>query len=109
MLFWQGSHCLITSPGQVLCKQERLGYKERAYFLYKFRNMINNAEEKIRHVLANVVDFRITPLGRFVCATCLDELPQLFNVLKGDMSLVGTQPELKVFVNLFIVCLLNQA
>lgn len=91
----------LTSPGPALYKQERLGYKERAYFLYKFRSMINNAEEKTSPVLANAVDSRITSLGRFMRATRLDELPQLFNVLKGDMSLVGPRPERKFFVDRF--------
>lgn len=69
--------------------------------LYKFRTMIVNAEKKTGPVLAYDRDPRITPLGRFLRASRLDELPQLFNVLKGDMSIVGPRPERQHFINEF--------
>ena len=95
----------LTSTGQVLFKQERLGQGARRFRLYKFRTMVANAEEILkedpglhrRYVENNFKlprgeDPRLTGLGRFLRRTSLDELPQLFNVLKGDMSLVGPRP-----------------
>ena len=92
----------LRSPGPIFFVQERMGLNKRRFKLYKFRTMVVNAEEKIgalEHLnevagpafkLRN--DPRITPLGRVLRKTSLDELPQLFNVLKGDMSLVGPRP-----------------
>ena len=87
----------LTSPGPAVFKQERVGYLGRSFIIYKFRSMIDNAEEATGPILAREGDSRITAVGRFIRATRLDELPQLFNVLKGDMSLVGPRPERACF------------
>jgi exopolysaccharide biosynthesis polyprenyl glycosylphosphotransferase len=79
--------------GPVLFKQKRLTENGRIFTLYKFRSMRVNAEADGKARLASANDDRITPIGRFIRATRLDELPQLFNILKGDMSLVGPRPE----------------
>jgi lipopolysaccharide/colanic/teichoic acid biosynthesis glycosyltransferase len=89
----------IFSPGPILYKQERVGKEGKVFTLYKFRTMVNNAEEHIGPVLASKDDSRVTSTGRILRRTRLDELPQLFNVLQGDMSLVGPRPERPFFVN----------
>lgn len=89
---------LIFSPGSVLYKQKRVGKDGRIFTLYKFRTMINNAEEHTGPVWAAKDDSRVTPIGRVLRGARLDELPQLFNVLRGDMSLVGPRPERPYFV-----------
>lgn len=92
----------LTSPGSVLFKQERIGLNGRIFTLYKFRTMIADAHERraeLNHlnemtgpVFKAKQDPRVTPIGRFLRKFSLDELPQLWNVLKGDMSLVGPRP-----------------
>lgn len=92
----------LTSPGPVFFVQERIGYNKRPFYIYKFRTMIMNAEkmlsgiEHLNEVTGPVFkiknDPRITPIGKFLRRTSIDELPQLFNVLAGDMSLVGPRP-----------------
>lgn len=92
----------LTSPGPVLFRQDRVGLNKRRFTIYKFRTMVSGAEElqpalESRNEVAGPVfkiknDPRITPLGRFLRRTSIDELPQLFNVLRGDMSLVGPRP-----------------
>jgi exopolysaccharide biosynthesis polyprenyl glycosylphosphotransferase len=92
----------ITSPGPAFFSQERIGLSKRRFRLYKFRTMVSDAEEKLADLEAfNEAsgpvfkiknDPRITPIGRFLRKMSIDELPQLFNVLKGDMSLVGPRP-----------------
>lgn len=91
----------LASPGAAVYKQERVGIKGRKFNLYKFRSMVQDAEMKTGPVLAASHDPRITLVGRFIRATRLDELPQLFNVLKGDMSLVGPRPERTFFIEQF--------
>ncbi len=91
----------LTSKGPAIFKQERLGRDGREYLIYKFRSMVHNAENNTGPVLAVDRDPRITSLGRFIRATRLDEIPQLFNVLKGDMSLVGPRPERAFFIKQF--------
>lgn len=91
----------ITSKGSALFKQERLGEDEKHYFLYKFRSMVNDAEKQTGPVLASDADPRVTNIGRFIRSTRLDELPQLINVLKGEMSLIGPRPEREYFINQF--------
>ncbi|MCL6577688.1 sugar transferase [Kyrpidia sp.] len=91
----------LTSPGPALYRQERLGERRKPFVLYKFRSMVRDAEKLTGPVLASEDDPRITPLGRLMRSTRLDELPQLFNVLKGDMSLVGPRPERRHFVEQF--------
>ena len=82
----------LCDGGAVLYQQTRLTQNGRAFTLYKFRSMIPNAEQHGAQ-LAGEHDSRITPVGRFMRKTRLDELPQLFNILKGDMSVVGPRPE----------------
>ena len=92
----------LTSQGPILFRQERVGRNKRRFFIYKFRTMVANAEklmpalEDMNEAAGPVFkiknDPRITPIGRFLRRTSLDELPQLFNVLKGNMSLVGPRP-----------------
>jgi lipopolysaccharide/colanic/teichoic acid biosynthesis glycosyltransferase len=87
----------VTSPGPVLFGQERVrriyGRGETTFTMYKFRSMVQDAEKKSGPVWAQKNDARITKVGRLIRKTRLDELPQLFNVLMGDMSLVGPRPE----------------
>jgi exopolysaccharide biosynthesis polyprenyl glycosylphosphotransferase len=91
----------LTSKGPAIFKQERMGRDGKEYLIYKFRSMVHDAEKKTGPTLATDNDPRITPLGRFIRATRLDEIPQLFNVLKGDMSLVGPRPERAFFIEQF--------
>lgn len=91
----------LTSSGPVLFKQERLTQNERVFYILKFRTMAENAEAKTGPVWSVGNDTRVTPLGHFLRNTHLDELPQLFNVLMGDMSIVGPRPERPVFVEQF--------
>jgi len=83
----------LTSPGPVLYSQTRLTQGGRKFTLWKFRSMCLNAETDGAATLASKTDNRVTPIGRFLRRTRLDELPQLFNVLRGDMSLIGPRPE----------------
>ncbi len=91
----------ISSPGPVIYKQERVGEGEKIFWLYKFRTMVKNAEEESGPVFALEDDPRITPVGRFLRKYRLDELPQLYNILKGEMSFVGPRPERPFFVERF--------
>lgn len=91
----------LTSPGPVFYVQERVGQGEKVFQAYKFRTMIHQAEEKTGPVLASENDPRITPLGRFLRRYRLDEIPQLINILKGEMSFVGPRPERPFFVEKF--------
>jgi exopolysaccharide biosynthesis polyprenyl glycosylphosphotransferase len=89
----------ITSPGPALFRQERVGKGGRLFTIYKLRTMVVDAEKHTGPVLsAGPADARITPVGKLLRATRLDELPQLVNVLRGDMSLVGPRPERPCFV-----------
>jgi lipopolysaccharide/colanic/teichoic acid biosynthesis glycosyltransferase len=88
------------SRGAVFFKQRRIGKNFRAFLIYKFRTMKENSELS-GPVITVGDDSRITLIGRFLRKTKLDELPQLINVLKGEMSLVGPRPELPRFVELF--------
>src|ERR1700758_3552826 len=91
----------LSSNGPAIFKQARVGRGGVDYQLYKFRPMVTDAEKYTGPVLAQECDPRITPLGRILRATRLDELPQLVNVLMGDMSLIGPRPERQFFVNVF--------
>ena len=92
----------LTSPGSVFFRQERMGINKRRFVIYKFRTMVPNAEEMMESledlnevsgpVFKIMDDPRIIPIGKFLRRTSIDELPQLFNILKGDMSLVGPRP-----------------
>lgn len=91
----------LSSPGPVLYAQERMGLDGRTFKMLKFRSMRIDAERQSGAVWATKGDDRCTPLGAFLRRTSLDELPQLWNVLCGDMSLVGPRPERPVFVSRF--------
>lgn len=84
----------IDSKGPVIFKQDRLGLKGRPFKIYKFRSMATGAEKTGTGVYSFKGDSRITKVGRFIRATSIDELPQLFNILKGEMSLIGPRPAL---------------
>lgn len=83
----------ISSPGPVLYRQKRLTKGGQEFMLCKFRTMRQDAERDSGAVVAKLHDDRITPVGRLLRKTRLDELPQLWNVLRGDMSLIGPRPE----------------
>ncbi len=83
----------VTSPGPIFFKQERMGFDGKIFEMLKFRSMIVDAERETGSVWAKPDDPRRTPLGKILRRTSLDELPQLFNVMKGEMSLVGPRPE----------------
>ena len=91
----------LTSPGPLIFTQERVGLHNVPFRMYKFRSMEvqTQSEEKKGWTVKN--DPRVTPVGRFIRKTSIDELPQLFNVLKGDMSLIGPRPERPQFVEKF--------
>lgn len=92
---------LLTSPGPIFYRQQRMGLDGHVFDILKFRSMPVNSEEKTGAVWATKEDNRPTPFGQILRKTSLDEIPQFFNVLKGDMSLVGPRPERPVFVNQF--------
>ncbi|MEM4479609.1 MAG: sugar transferase [Candidatus Methanomethylicaceae archaeon] len=113
-LFWTIIGFFILSPlflvimliikledgGPVFFRQERIGYKGKPFIIYKFRTMIVDADKKGSLITVGK-DPRITKVGYWLRKTKLDELPQLFNVLKGEMSLVGPRPEVARYVNLY--------
>ncbi len=86
------------SPGPVFFKQLRVGEGEHEFFVYKFRTMAEDAEKKTGAVWAQKNDPRVTRIGKFMRKTRIDEIPQLYNVLKGDMSFIGPRPERMAFV-----------
>ncbi len=88
----------LGSKGPVLFKQKRVGKDGKMFYLYKFRTMVQNAEELLGPVWASPDDPRVTKFGKYLRKTRIDELPQILNVLKGDMSLVGPRPERPHFV-----------
>jgi sugar transferase (PEP-CTERM system associated) len=92
----------LTSRGPALYRQVRIGLNGKPFTLYKFRSMRADAEADTGAIWASQDDPRITPVGRFIRNTRLDELPQLFNVLKGEMSLVGPRPERPEFVEVLL-------
>ena len=83
----------MTSPGRAIYTQSRLGRGEREYTIYKLRTMYHNCEDASGVRWATRGDPRITPVGRILRATHIDELPQLWNILRGDMRLIGPRPE----------------
>lgn len=84
----------LTSPGPVLFKQDRIGRNGKVFKFYKFRSMRVNAEHTGSGVYSDRNDPRVTKVGKFIRATSIDELPQLFNILKGEMALIGPRPPL---------------
>lgn len=91
----------IESNGPIFYSQVRLGENNKQITIYKFRSMKVNAESE-GPVWANVNDYRVTKIGKFMRKTRIDELPQLYNVLKRDMSIVGPRPEREFFVDEFM-------
>ncbi|MCI5858462.1 MAG: undecaprenyl-phosphate glucose phosphotransferase [Blautia sp.] len=91
----------LTSPGPLIFKQERVGLHNRPFQMYKFRSMEVQKERDEQKCWTVKNDPRVTGIGKFMRKTSIDELPQLFNVLKGDMSLVGPRPERPQFVEKF--------
>jgi lipopolysaccharide/colanic/teichoic acid biosynthesis glycosyltransferase len=88
----------IDSKGPVLFSQSRVGQKRKIYNVFKFRSMIVDAEKQSGPVWAESNDDRITRIGKFIRKWRIDEIPQLWNVLKGDMSFAGPRPERDYFV-----------
>ena len=84
----------ISSPGTVFFTQRRVGRQQKEFLIYKFRTMRSDAPKNVpTHLLGDAMNY-ITPLGRFMRRTSLDEIPQIFNIIKGDMSVVGPRPAL---------------
>lgn len=90
-----------TSKGNPIYKQERLGLNGKRFYIYKFRTMYENAEANGAQWSRGEDDERITPIGKVLRRTKFDEIPQLFNCLAGDLSLVGPRPEREIFYNCF--------
>jgi lipopolysaccharide/colanic/teichoic acid biosynthesis glycosyltransferase len=90
----------LDSPGPVFFRQERIGRRFRPFLIYKFRTMVQDAPQ-LGGPITFGADPRITPVGRMLRKTKIDELPQLINVLKGEMSLVGPRPEVRTYVEMF--------
>ena len=84
----------LDSPGPAIFKQERVGLKGKVFHIYKFRSMCVNAEHTGSGVYSGKGDARVTRVGKFLRASSLDELPQFFNIIRGDMSFVGPRPPL---------------
>ena len=96
LLVWLAIWC---TGGKAIYKQERIGYNGKPFMIYKFRTMRIDAEKNGILRTEDERKSQMTRLGRFLCIHHLDELPQMFNVLIGDMSLVGPRPERKVFID----------
>jgi lipopolysaccharide/colanic/teichoic acid biosynthesis glycosyltransferase len=88
----------IDSPGPIFYKQERVGYRGKKFWMYKFRSMAVDAEQAGNAVWASESDPRVTRVGCFLRATHLDELPQIINILLGEMCLIGPRPEREEYV-----------
>jgi lipopolysaccharide/colanic/teichoic acid biosynthesis glycosyltransferase len=88
----------LSSPGRIFYLQERIGLNGKPFKIIKFRTMYENSE-KLGPQLSSENDNRITPIGRFMRKTRLDEFPQFINVLKGDMALVGPRPERQFYID----------
>ena len=84
----------LDSPGSVIFRQKRLGLHGKEFEIWKFRSMVQNAEHTGSGVYSDNHDARVTKVGRILRATSLDELPQLINILRGDMSFIGPRPPL---------------
>ncbi len=91
----------VTTGGKIIYKQERVGLHNKRFYMYKFCSMKEAKGGEDRNEWSNAENVRVTKIGRFLRHTSLDELPQIFNVLKGDMSLIGPRPERPFFVEKF--------
>jgi len=98
LLMYTAIRTMLSSHGTVFYKQERVGYKGKPFIIYKFRSMAQDAEQN-GPMLSSEYDPRITPWGKVMRKWRLDELPQLWNIIKGEMSLVGPRPERKFYVD----------
>lgn len=94
-----GAIVKFTSKGPIIYKQQRVGIHGKPFYMFKFRSMYNNAEKGGAPQLSSDNDSRITPIGKFLRKVRLDEIPQFFSVLIGDMSLVGPRPERQFFID----------
>ena len=90
-----------TSKGPIFYAQKRVGFRNKEFMMYKFRSMEVQEESKEKTAWTTFKDPRVTPIGKFIRKTSIDELPQIWNVLKGDMSLVGPRPERPFYVEKF--------
>jgi polysaccharide biosynthesis protein PslA len=102
MLLFAAIRTRLSSKGSIFYIQERIGYKGKPFNIYKFRSMYDNAEEH-GPLLSSTHDSRITPWGKIMRKWRIDELPQLFNILKGEMSLVGPRPERKYYIDQLVL------
>ncbi len=100
LLLISGLAVKVSSKGPILYSQERVGRYQKPFRIHKFRTMVQNADKMGAFVTVSN-DQRITKVGRLLRKTKLDELPQLFNVLKGEMALVGPRPEVKEYVDYY--------
>ena len=91
----------LTSPGPIIFKQERVGLHNKPFMMYKFRSMVQQTEADEKKGWTVPGDPRVTRVGRFIRKTSIDEFPQFFNVLAGQMSLIGPRPERTQFVEMF--------
>lgn len=91
---------LLTSKGSVFFRQERIGKNMKPFHILKFRTMVKDADKK-GLALTTGNDSRITPFGKFLRKINMDEMPQLINVIKGDMSIIGTRPEVLRYVDVY--------
>jgi len=89
----------LDSKGPIIFSQERIGYHNKKFNIYKFRSMVVDAEKDNRPQLSSDDDPRITKVGRFLRKYRIDELPQFWNVIRGDMSLVGPRPERQYYID----------
>lgn len=92
----------LDSKGKVIFKQKRITKYGKEFIIYKFRTMIENAEKETGPILAKQYDDRVTKVGKILRKTRIDEMPQFFNVLKGDMSIVGPRPERREIIDIII-------
>ena len=91
----------LTSKGPIIFKQERVGKNKKIFYMYKFRTMTDCDDRASDRQVTVINDQRITRIGRILRKYKIDELPQLYNVLKGDMSFVGPRPEVKKYVKFY--------
>ncbi len=98
LMLYAAIRVLLSSSGPIFYQQERIGYKGKKFWIYKFRSMHPDAEKE-GPALSSLQDPRVTPWGRTMRKWRIDELPQLWNILKGEMSLVGPRPEREYYVN----------
>lgn len=91
----------LTSKGPIIFKQERVGKNKKIFYIYKFRTMTDCDDRASDRQVTVINDQRITRIGRILRKYKIDELPQLYNVLKGDMSFVGPRPEVKKYVKFY--------